>query len=268
MNKYFDKKFCISLFENEPRWKSVYKQFRGRGITIDRLIAVDGRCKQSDRKGCIDKLKYFEIAFNVKIPQNIMRRTFNKLKVTVPATSLTLGTLNVLRAMVNNNWKRVFICEDDINLVPNFEKKFMEGTKELDKTPWDMIYIGCGNECGTVGISEEQTSENKHQCTFCEYGECYCKHRDDLRTYCYDCKKFSNSLSIPINPGGSWAFAVSLSGAKKLIPKILVDPTQHIDQIYREMVMNGEINAFAFDPPIAYHMDIRQGRVTDIPWGN
>lgn len=263
MNKYFDKIFCISLFDNNTRWRHVEKQFKQRKIKIDRFVGVDGRCKQDCREGCIDKLKNFEIAYNVTIPKNVFRRKFEKLKVTVPATSLTLGTLLILRAVVRNKWKRVLICEDDINLVEDFVSRFKLGVKEMGNKKWDLLYLGCAGGCGTIGISEEQDQLHPHPCTW-EYA--YCAHPDDLRGYCDDCVRVSNSISTAVDPGGTWCYAVSYEGALKLLRIIEQDPTQHIDTIYRTATYDGIISAYAFDPPIAYHENISQGRVTDIPW--
>ena len=72
---------------------------------------------------CLEKLKTFELIYNVKIPV----KKKDKLYQIVPATSLTIGTILLLRAMVKNKWKRMLICEDDIYLQRNFEQRFKQG---------------------------------------------------------------------------------------------------------------------------------------------
>ena len=56
LNAFFNKIFVINLYDNDSRWKNVKKQFSRRGISVDRFVAVDGRCKKG-RKDCIEKLK-------------------------------------------------------------------------------------------------------------------------------------------------------------------------------------------------------------------
>ena len=66
-NNFFDKIFVINLFDKTTRWNKVEKQFKNRKINIDRFIAVDGRCQNQGKKACLEKLKSFEISYNVLI---------------------------------------------------------------------------------------------------------------------------------------------------------------------------------------------------------
>ena len=56
----------------------------------------------------MEKLKTFEIAYDVKI--NIPKNK-DKLKVMMPASSLTIGTVLILREMVKRKWKRILGTE-------------------------------------------------------------------------------------------------------------------------------------------------------------
>ena len=152
LNKYFDKIFVINLFDKLKRWKKVSAQFKRRKINIERFIAIDGRCKLQGKQGCKEKLKNFEMVYNVKI-SNSRKHPLQEL---VPASSLTIGTILLLRAMVKNKWKRMLICEDDIELQRNFIKKFQKGIGELGGHKWDLLYLGCGWTCGVHDISKEK----------------------------------------------------------------------------------------------------------------
>ena len=262
MNKYFDKIFVISLYDKTARWNKVRSQFKRRGIDVERFVAVDGRCKDQGKKGCLDKLRSFEIAYNIKIP---VRKDI-PLKELIPASSLTIGTLLLLRQQVNKGWKRILICEDDIILSRNLEDKFKTGVKEIKKSSWDLLYLGCGNHCGINGIGYDKKG---HRSFLSDYSDedFYIKHKNDLRLPCdYGCKKFTEHISKAYNPTGTWCYAISLKGAKKIL-KILGDNlNQHIDQILSGHTTDGYLKSLAFDPPIVMHEDISQGRDTDIPW--
>ena len=263
LNKFFTRIFVISLYDNIKRWKKVYNQFRRRRIHVERFIAVDGRCKNQGKEGCLDKIKTFEMIYNVRIPLKKGMR----LKELVPAASLTIGTILILREMVKKKWKRVLICEDDIVLSRNLDSKFKQGVKELGKTRWDVLYLGCGNTCGFRGMSYKKTKKNKKSflSKFSDE-DYYIDHKNDIRVMCDDCPPFSDHLSWTSRPGGGWCYAISLAGARKLLRLIGNNAGRHMDQLMGDFTEQGDLRVLAFDPPIVMHEDISQGRVTDIPW--
>jgi GR25 family glycosyltransferase involved in LPS biosynthesis len=268
-NTFFSKIFCISLYDNNTRWEGVEKQFKKRKINIERFVAVDGRCKKGE-KDCRDKLKSFELSYNVKIPV----KKGSTMSKTLPAASLTIGTILLLREQVRNKWPRILICEDDIYLNRNILKNFKQGIDEIGRKKWDVLYLGCGGNCGSKGISRKKSQTYKHISPWNENGadddEFYVHQRNDLRTICYDnyceSKQISEHISKPYRAGGTWCYAYSLAGAKKTLKIIDNNASNHIDQLLMDMMEDGDIKALAFDPPIVMHEDMRGGRVTDIPW--
>lgn len=266
-NKFFDRIFVINLASNLKRWKDVEKRFKSRGIQVERFIAVDGRCKNEGHELCLAKLRTFELIYNVKIP-------FKKgedLKTLVPVASLTIGTILLLRAMVKHKWKRMLICEDDIHLTPKIEMKFKQGIKELGSKRWDLLYLGCGASCGHKGVSWEKTKKNKHVTPWYNKkgdDKWYVAHKNDLRSPCdgEDCPYVTEHISRADSPGGSWCYAYSLSGAKKVLKAIDNNVAEHIDQLLIGLVLDRAVTSLAFDPPIVWHENIRGGRITDLPW--
>ena len=121
------------------------KQFNRRGIKADRFSAVDGRCKNDNQ--CRKKKKLFQEKYKVKIK-----------KIELPTASLVIGTILILREVVKKKMKRVLICEDDFQLGKNLFKKFEVGIKELKTAEpnWEMLILGCTQECGVNGISEKK----------------------------------------------------------------------------------------------------------------
>ena len=268
-NKYFTKIFIISLFDKLNKWNNVFKQFKNRGIDVERFIAIDGRCKDQGNNGCLDKLKTFEMSYNVVIP--IFKGM--KLQELVPASSLTIGTIIILREMVKRKWKHVLICEDDVELTKNLEEKFKQGIKELGKRRWDVLYLGCGTMCGNKGISWEKTNSIKYKNKLIE--DAYVYDKRDLRIPCNDedeelCTPLSDHLSWAWEPGGTWAYAYSLPGARKMLKLIDNNAGNHIDQLLSNFTMEGFLKSIAFDPPIIMHEEliIQDGerKNTDIPW--
>jgi GR25 family glycosyltransferase involved in LPS biosynthesis len=258
LNKYFDKIFVINLESNNDRWKHVEKQFKKYNITVERFIAIDGRCK-IDKKLCQAKLNTFEILYDVNIKSKY------KLQLLMPVSSLTIATISILRAMVRNKWERILICEDDINIRRKFLERFKNGINDIKNIKWDLLYLGGGGEMGNNGVSYDKTKYNKYPSPWGE-NLGYVHDIDDLRIPCDNkCKTVSDNISTVYKAGGTWCYAVSLKGAKKIL-KHIDNAGEHIDQILIKLCYNKILNALAFDPPLVMHEDIRNGRNTDIPW--
>jgi GR25 family glycosyltransferase involved in LPS biosynthesis len=264
-NRYFDKIFVISLFDKEARWKNVYDQFKKQGIRVERFVAVDGRCSSQGQQGCVDKLRSFEMGYDVHI--NYDKRT--NLQEIVPAASLTIGTIILLRTMVRNKWQRILICEDDIELTPDMKKRFKKGIAEIGSTKWDTLYLGIGGEGGNRDLTEDDWDEKKgiiHESQLNEHYDMdvYVKDRRDLRIPSPNCTEFSSQISWACRPGGTWGYSFSLAGAKKFLKIIDGNAGEHVDQILKDGVADGNIKALAFDPPIIFHEFGREG--SSIPW--
>lgn len=255
LDNYFSKIYVINLYDRPDKWNKVKKQFDKRKIHVSRFVAVDGRCRDQGDSGCIDKLKTFEMIYNVRIP---MPKEM-KLTELVPASSLTIGTILILRDMVKKRLPRVLICEDDIELTRDFEKKFEQGINSLKKirkdNSWDLLYLGCGDRCGTQGISERKRGNIRNKSQLSQYidEDYYVQYKNDLRTICDDCDEITPYISNATHPGGTWCYAYSLKGARKVLKLIDNNAGNHIDQIVARQVEDGKLIAYAFDTPIAMH---------------
>jgi len=263
-NKFFDKIYVISLFDQPEKWKKVEKQFNRRGIKAERFVAVDGRCKKQGIQGCKDKLRSFETSYNVSISND----SGYPLKELIPAASLTIGTILILREMVKNKWERVLICEDDIELAKNLETKFKQVVKELGDTSYDLLYLSCGNQCGIHNLGSKKTKRIKYESMLNEHYDLglWVADERDLRIECDGCKPISKHITKVVRPGGTWFYSYSLKGARKLLKMLDNDAGNHIDQIIKDFTEAGKLKCLAVDPPIGWHQKGREGSSMEWQW--
>jgi GR25 family glycosyltransferase involved in LPS biosynthesis len=262
LNKFFDKIFVISLYDKTERWNKVSDMFKKRSIQVERFVAIDGRCKDQGAKGCLDKIKTFEMSFGVTIPI----KKGQKLIEIVPAASLLISTILILREMVKKKWKHILICEDDIEIKPNLLSKFEKGVKELGNTSWDLLYLGVGQEGGYQEISNQKSKETPFPSQLNEHYDfnIYVTDERDLRMPCDSCIPFSKHITRTTSQGGNWCYAYSLSGAKKMLKLINNTTNNHIDQLIQKYTESGRLVSYAFDPPLVMHEKGRNS--SDIPW--
>jgi GR25 family glycosyltransferase involved in LPS biosynthesis len=267
-NEYFDKVYIVNLEDKKEAYDEVSEQLNRYGINHDRFLAIDGRGTPEVKE---QKRKMFEKEYGLHIGLE------KGGKVNMPAISLTIGNILMMREMVKNGWKRMLILEDDVILDENIMKDFEEGVKEIDKAgiDWDLLYLSCGAECGRNGVSYNKTSKNKYRSTWMEhhswpvdleedYGQAYVHHPFDIRLPCSleNCPKVSKHITqLTGNFGGTFAYSISLKGAKKFLKFVnnkiggKNDKKAHIDQLLKLAVEKGIMSAYAFDPTVMYHKD-------------
>ena len=263
INSVFDKVYIISLEDKHENFLKVSTQLSHLNINHSKFPAIDGRCPKNtpETQQCIEnKTKQFERDYKVVI---------NK-KLPLSAASLTIGTILILREMVEKGWNNVLILEDDVVLDKKFIELFQQGMSEIKKQnfKWDMLYLGCGGECGIKGVSWDKTKNNKYKSTW-EYDksspmELYVRHPYDLRIPCEDkkCKAFSKHITHANKAGGTWGYAYSIDGAKKFLKTLAIKSGKnkgltkvdtHIDQLLMKTHQTHGLSVLAFDEPIIWH---------------
>ena len=260
INKYFDKIFIINLDDKTERWRKVSKQFYKKGVKFQRFSAVDGRTKKYKYA---KKKRELEKQYGVEIPRNMKP----------PESSLVIGTIMLLREQVRKKWKRMLICEDDVILGRNIHTRFQRGIDELKGSEYDLLYLGCGDICGMRGISQEKTGKNKYISTIHEFiksADWHVQKKEDLRVLPDEDEiksmRWGKYISTAVNPGGTWAYSFTLSGAKKALKMIDNFVSDHIDKIMIGGINDGLLVARSFDPPIIWHEEGAFRKDTDIPW--
>ena len=111
INRYFDKVFCINLDRRPDKWAESTEEFKKIGLEVERVSGVDGQ-------------------------------TLKPLgKITAGEMGCSLSHINILKSMVENNWQRILVLEDDAVFIPNVQEYF-EANLAAIPTEWDMLYLG------------------------------------------------------------------------------------------------------------------------------
>ena len=236
--------------DQPERLVKLQKRAKKSGISFSRFNAVDGRCNKKTNE-CDKKRVKLERKYNVSIPKKMSKQ--------LGAASLTIGTILILRKQIKNKWDRILIMEDDATFVGNFRTRFKKGIRELSKVApdWDLLYLGCGSSCGSRYFSKRKSKRAPFRTSLSKFTDVdfYVSHKDDLRLPCSSkyCIPLSPNLSTAPEPGATYAYAVSLKGAEKILRLFKDRANNHIDQLLIKNVKKGKLKAVAFDPPIINH---------------
>jgi GR25 family glycosyltransferase involved in LPS biosynthesis len=248
-NKFFDKVYIISLKDQKTKYNRVSSQFKKKNIKHVKFDAIDGRSKTKSEEN--EKRMKFEKDYDLKISK----------KLPLSAASLTIGTVLILRKMIEKDFNRILITEDDIVLNNDILKVFKQGVKELHHVDWHLLYLGCGGTCGNRDIGLSKTKDRPYKSTWKDVSV-FVKHPYDLRMPCKSCEPFSKSLSHANQAGGTWAYAYSREFAQVFLDLLTVKSGKdkgkirirdHIDQILMKLARMYDLNILAFDPPIVMH---------------
>lgn len=130
VNNYFDKIYVINLDRRPDRLEQFNSEAIKFNINYERYSAVDSKL--------ID----------------------NKTSLKPGELGCLLSHLDILNKIVENNYKRTLIFEDDTIILENF-KNFGNYINQLPNK-WDMIYLGGNQMKPTIKITE-----NVHKVTKC-----------------------------------------------------------------------------------------------------
>ena len=251
-NSYFNKVYVVSLDDKDKNFKEVSVQLQHNDINHEKFIAIDGRGTPAEKEM---KRKEFNKMYKLKIPKD----------ANIPAMSLTIGNILMYREMIKNNWERILILEDDVVLDDNIIKIFSDGINSINKVKWDLLYLGCGGECGDKGVSSIKSKNNNHLSTWLsnkewnpdmtKTGKLWVKHPFDIRFPCNikRCKPISKYMSVNKGVGGTFGYAISREGAIKMLDYIGKDVNNHIDQYLILAVKDKVVKSINFNPPIVWH---------------
>jgi len=113
INNYFDKIYCINLARRYDRWEDCIQNFKKHRIIADRFEGMDGK----------------SIVMNYDKP------------LSPGEYGCLISHLNIINDAVINNYDKILIFEDDIELHNDFSKIAEDFMKEVPDN-WDMLYFG------------------------------------------------------------------------------------------------------------------------------
>jgi len=224
LQQYFDKVLVLTV----PRFKERHEKVKERlaGISFEFFYGTDKNDLDADAIG-------HNYVYD-KSTSLAVRQQFKELNTGEIACSLSHR--NIYQAMIDNNWERVLIFEDDV--VPDFNNLplLFDAIKELPPG-WELFYLGyLKNEKITFGA---QLKQNWYKIMavlgLSRMPLGMIKNRLP--------KKYSSSLLKAGFHDCTHAYAVSLEGAKKLVPA--QTPVKYrADNLLTALVLKGELNAF------------------------
>ena len=115
LNDFFDKIYCINLDSRTDKWTECEIEFNKLNINVERFSAVNGA-------------PLFTVGSNL----------------TAGAFGLMLTHQEIIREVINKNYKNVLILEDDVTFIDYFYKYFFYEIKLLPED-WDLLYLGGNN---------------------------------------------------------------------------------------------------------------------------
>lgn len=111
INDFFDKVFCINLDRRPDKWTEATEEFNRIGLEVERVSGVDGQ-------------------------------TLAALgNITPGERGCSLSHSGILKRMVENNWNKILILEDDAVFIPTVQEYFAANIGNIP-TEWDMLYFG------------------------------------------------------------------------------------------------------------------------------
>lgn len=228
MQQYFDKIFIVSI----PRFADRHARVASHllGLQYDFFWGADKQelsLQQAEADGIYDEQRTKQL-----------QRQGKSLNPGELACSLSHRML--YEEMVKHNWKRVLVLEDDVLPLYDNMHNLPAAIQELPED-WELVYLGyLKHERVTTGLKLKQF---------------FYKIISAMGLMAWSYKMVSNLLPKPfsahLKKAGfhdcTHAYAVSLSGAKKLL-EAQTPVVYRADDLLSATIMKGELKAFVTEP--------------------
>lgn len=228
LHSYFDKIFVVSV----PRFTDRHEKLKQNleGLKFDFFWGAD---KQ--------KLNYEELktggVYDERRAQKLQRQ---RKALNIGEIACSLSHRNLYATMIENNWNRVLVLEDDVVPLVEAINELPEAIKELpDK--WELVYLGyLKHEKVTIRLKAKQF---------------FYKIISAFGLMAWSYKMVGNMLPGPfskhLKKAGfhdcTHAYAITIEGAKKLLAA-QTPVVYRADDLLSSTIMKGELNAFVTDP--------------------
>jgi GR25 family glycosyltransferase involved in LPS biosynthesis len=214
-NKEYDtfpfrvKTFVINLDRRPDRWEDFVKHSEPKFLQYTRFSAVDG-----------SKL----------VPTSQLQQIFdhNDYNMRQGMVGCAMSHLQLCVQLLRDDEADVYcLLEDDLEYVPDFEKKLLHCAHELNKTDWDMFYLG-------HHLWERYIDQEVHS-----------------KTIWPKVEQFDRAESLMRSMGGTGGYMINKKGAARLLEYInLTGMTNGIDTVQQKAA--DTINVFYAYPHLIY----------------
>lgn len=228
LQRYFDKILIVSV----PRFTDRHERIKQslKGLTFEFFWGAD------KLKLDYDKAKS-DGTYDEQRAQKLQRQG---KALNLGEIACSLSHRNLYAAMIENNWQKVLILEDDVLPIDENLMKLQTAMEELPEN-WELVYLGyLKHEKITAGLKFKQFVY--------KIGSAL-----GLMTWTY--KMVSNLLpktySKHLKKAGfhdcTHAYAVTIQGAQKLL-ELQTPVVYRADDLLSTTIMKGELNAYVTEP--------------------
>jgi GR25 family glycosyltransferase involved in LPS biosynthesis len=124
LNEYYDKIFCINLDRRPDRWEECVEIFKNKGLDVERFSACDGQLIDTG----------YGKVYNGELGG-------------------TISHTRLIKKIIDDEYNRVLILEDDVEFASDFLKISHSILKELPEN-WDILFYGGNHTGGFKKISD------------------------------------------------------------------------------------------------------------------
>ncbi|MCX6318206.1 MAG: glycosyltransferase family 25 protein [Bacteroidetes bacterium] len=225
LHQYFDKVLVLTVARFTERHEKVKQRLTG--IDFDFFYGTDKNDLTPER---ISREYVYDKKASLAVRQQFPEMNLGEI-------ACSLSHCNIYEAIIQHNWQRVLILEDDV--VPDYDTlpSLGQSLQELP-TDWELVYLGyLKNERATTGLRLKQVWYKIMR--FFGLSQLSYRQIGNLAP-----APFGSQIQRAGFHDCTHAYAVSLEGAKKLL-KAQTPVRYRADNLLTALVLDEAINGFA-----------------------
>ena len=253
LNNFFDKIYLITLKRSTDRHQIIHKTLQGLNYKI--FWGVDG-----------NELDIVELQRDGLYHSNLTkllrkRKGENPRDLTNAQIGCALSHVRVYQDILNNNYNKALIFEDDLIIDLNGLKSLKLSLNELPED-WELLYLG------HFGANSNPSTLLKLQKTLLQLFTSYLYKFERLRILnpktidCWFARPFSENLNLAGTFFGNHAYGVSLEGANKILG-FQTPIVQEADNATSELCNYEWINAFSLKKLVFFQNKDLKSTISD-----